>query len=69
MYSIRMGIPEMEALWKDLTDKADRNALRGADKELFKKLTKTLDHLRNNPRHPHEQNHSPRRYGRILCVR
>lgn len=67
MHSIRMGVPEMEALWKDLADKADRNLLRGADGELFKKLTKTLDHLRSNPRHPglatHEIKDLSKRYG------
>jgi hypothetical protein len=67
MYSIRMGVPEMETLWKDLTGKADRNALRGSDKELFKKLTKTLNHLRNNPRHPGLEAHDiadlTKRYG------
>ena len=67
MYSIRMGVPEMEALWKDLTDKADRNALQGEEGILFKKLRKTLDHLRNNPRHPGLETHDiedlTKRYG------
>jgi len=51
MYTIRMGVPEMEALWNDLTGKADRNQLKGEDKKLFKKLTKALDYLRHDPKH------------------
>ena len=51
MYALRMGVPEMEALWKHLTAKADSNALKGSERQLFKKLTKTLDLLRHNPRH------------------
>ena len=67
MYKIRMGVPEMEALWKDLSGKADRNELRGADKALFKKLTKTLGLLQHNPKHPGLQTHDieplSKRYG------
>lgn len=67
MYSIRMGVPEMEALWKDLAGKAKLSTLCGEDKRLFKKLTKTLDHLRNNPRHPGLETHDidalSKRYG------
>jgi len=67
MYKIRMGVPEMETLWKDLSGKADRNDLRGADKALFKKLTKTLALLSHNPKHPGLQTHDietlSKRYG------
>ena len=52
MRSIHMGVPEMEALWNDLTSKADQKQLKGEDKKLFKKLTKTLGYLQQNPRHP-----------------
>ena len=48
MHTIRMGVPEMEELWNDLTHKADRGELKGEEKRLFKKLTKTLAHLRHN---------------------
>ena len=48
MYKIRMGVPEMENLWKHLTTKADNNTLKGAEKQLFKKLTKTLGLLRRH---------------------
>lgn len=67
MYNIRMGVPEMAALWNDLAGKAKLNTLCGEDKRLFKKLTKALDHLRNNPRHPgletHEIDALSKRYG------
>lgn len=52
MYSIRMGVPEMEALWNDLTTRADQGKLSRSDKALFKKLVKVLAYLRDNPRHP-----------------
>jgi len=67
MYSIRMGVPEMDALWNDLAGKAKLNTLCGEDKRLFKNLTKALDHLRNNPRHPGLETHDidalSRRFG------
>ncbi len=67
MFTIRMGVPEMEDLWNDLTAKADNKALKGAEAQLFKKLTKTLGNLRNNPRHPGLETHDiadlSKRYG------
>ena len=67
MFTIRMGIPEMEDLWNDLTAKADNKTLKGDDKKLFKKLTKTLGHLQSNPRHPGLETHDiadlSKRYG------
>ena len=67
MFTIRMGVPEMEDLWNDLTAKADNKTLKGDDKKLFKKLTKTLGHLQNNPRHPGLETHDisdlSKRYG------
>lgn len=67
MRNVRMGVPEMEALWNDLTGKADKNQLKGEDKQLFKKLTKTLGLLRVNPRHPgletHDIDELSNRYG------
>jgi hypothetical protein len=67
MYRLRMGVPEMEALWKHLTTKADNNTLKGAEKQLFNQLTKTLGLLRHNPRHPslcsHDIDPMSKRYG------
>lgn len=50
-YKIRLGVPEMESFWQDLTRKADTGALSGNEEKLFKKLTKALNLLRNNPKH------------------
>ena len=67
MRSIRMGIPEMDALWDDLTKKADNGLLKGDDKKLFKKLVKTFALLRQNPKHPGLKSHNidelTKRYG------
>ena len=62
-----MGVPEMDALWADLTDKFENKILRGEDKSLFDKLKKAFDHLRHNPRHPGLKTHDieplSKRYG------
>ena len=67
MYKIRMGVPEMDALWKDLTRRHDEGKLTKDEKQLFKKLTKVLGYLRENPRHPslssHDIDELTRRYG------
>jgi hypothetical protein len=67
MRKIRMGVPEMEALWADLTSKADRNQLKGEEKKFFKKLTKTLALLGQSPKHPslgtHDIDELSNRYG------
>jgi len=65
--AIRMGVPEMEAHWIDLSSRADTNQLNGEEKRYFKKLVKTLSYLSANPRHPslksHEIDDLSRRYG------
>jgi ABC-type phosphate transport system substrate-binding protein len=66
-YKIRLGVPEMESLWQDMLQKADTGALDGNEQKLFKKLTKALNLLRNNPKHnslaTHEIQPLSRRYG------
>ena len=66
-FNIRMGIPEMELFWKDLTEKADNGKLNKSDQKLFKKLVKSFHFLSQNPRHPglssHEISDLSRRYG------
>ena len=67
MFNIRMGVPEMKALWDDLTRKnADNSASKG-EKLLYKKLGKALFLLSNNPRHPglcsHDIEELTKRYG------
>jgi hypothetical protein len=67
MHTIRMGVPEMAAYWESLSSRSDRNKLNRQEKASFKKLVKTLDHLRHNPRHPglgtHPIDHLTKRYG------
>jgi len=66
-YDIRMGVPDMEALWNDLSTRADQGALDRSEKIMFKKLVKALAFLRENPRHPglctHDIEELTRRYG------
>lgn len=66
-YAIRMGLPEMETLWTDLTTRDEQGTLTKSEKKLFKKLVKTLGFLRVNPRHPGLQTHDiealTKRYG------
>ena len=67
MYTIRMGVPEMEDLWTDLTGRYEQNKLSKDEKEFFKKFVKILDYLRNDPRHPSLKTHDidplSKRYG------
>lgn len=66
-FDIRMGLPEMDALWRDLDQRASSANLKGSDKTLYKKLCKTIRLLANNPRHPglcsHEIAPLSKRYG------
>lgn len=67
MFSIRLGVPEMEALWTDLTGKAKDRALGKDEEKLYKKLGKAMALLANDPKHPglhsHEIDALSRRYG------
>jgi len=62
-----MGVPEMEALWKDLSKRKDKGALTKEENEFFKKWVKAMGQLRDNPRHPglntHEIDELSKRYG------
>ncbi|MGV3531411.1 MAG: hypothetical protein ACO1QR_03515 [Chthoniobacteraceae bacterium] len=50
-FKIRMGQPEMEELWRDLSSR-ERGGKLGKDEErLFKKFVKTLSLLGSNPKH------------------
>ena len=66
-YTLRMGLPEMDALWADLTKRYDQELLTRLEAQFFKKLVKTFGLLRDNPRHPSLQTHDidplTRRYG------
>lgn len=49
-FEILMGIPEMNAYWENLCERAEADRL-GNDKKIFKKLVKVLNLLSDNPRH------------------
>ena len=51
-FKIRMGLPEMEAVWTDLAARKRSGALNKDEEKFFKKLVKALAHLEENPRHP-----------------
>src|ERR1700733_13185363 len=50
-FNIRMGLPEMEALWRDLSTRKQQGTLDKEEEKFFKKLVKTLGYLSENPRH------------------
>lgn len=66
-YSIRMGLPKMDALWQDLAARHDQGGLTIPEEQFFKKLVKVLGFLRSNPRHRGLQTHEidalTKRYG------
>lgn len=67
MFAIRLGIPEMKALWDDLCSKADSSTLSKDEEKLCKKWGKAMALLANDPQHPglhsHEIDSLTRRYG------
>lgn len=66
-FKIRLGLPEMEALWKDLSTRKLQGALDKDEERFFKKLIKALGYLEQNPRHnslaSHEIDDLTRKYG------
>jgi len=66
-FNIRMGIPEMEAFWNDLSKRKLNGHLDVNEEKFFKKLVKVLGFLQENPRHnslaSHEIDDMTRRYG------
>ncbi len=66
-FKIRMGLPEMEAFWADLTNRRQQGKLDKEEGSFFKKLLKTLGFLAENPRHnslaSHEIDDLTRKYG------
>lgn len=67
VYRIRMGVPEMEAFWNDLSARKLRGGLDKDEEKFFKKLVKALGFLGQNPRHPglasHEIHDLTRQHG------
>jgi len=56
-FRIRMGVPEMEAYWNDLSIRKLASKLDKDEEKFFKKLVKTLRFLGQNPRHPGLESH------------
>ena len=67
MYTIRMGIPEMQMLWDDLVTKIKSKTASKNDEKLYKKLGKAMMLISKNPRRPwletHEISSLSKRYG------
>lgn len=66
-FVIRMGQPEMESLWLELTTRKQHGKLDKDEEKFFKKLVKALGYLQENPRHnslaSHEIDDLTRKYG------
>jgi hypothetical protein len=66
-FAIRMGQPEMEALWQDLSTRKQAGLLGKDGERLFKKLVKVLGYLSADPRHnslaSHEISDLSRKHG------
>jgi hypothetical protein len=69
-FTIRMGVPDMEAYWDDMYRRAQEGNLDREEMRLWKKLAKTVLLLSSNPRHNSLQSHEiddlTRRYSRIV---
>ncbi len=69
-FTIRMGIPEMDAFYRDLDERAETGTLDKNEKRFFKKFLKAIKHLSTNPRHPGLQSHEieplSRKYNRKI---
>ena len=65
-YEIRMGIPEMDALWRDLQQKHREGTGSKKEERLYKKWGNALKKLSDNPMYPslnsHEIDTLSRRY-------
>lgn len=66
-FRIRMGVPEMEVWWSDLSARKVQGRLDKDEEKFFKKLVKALGFLGQNPRHPglasHEIDDLTRKHG------
>ncbi len=67
MYDIKMGIPDMEFFWEDLTKKVESEKATKSEVDLYNRIGKALVFLSNNPRHPglhsHDIEELTNRYG------
>src|SRR6266487_4995795 len=66
-FKIRMGVPEMEALWNDLSTREQSGKLDRNEDKFFKKFVKALGYLAANPGRnslaSHEIEDLTRKYG------
>lgn len=66
-FDVRMGLPDMLALWERLMTGAAAGTLNGEERELATKFAKAVNHLGANPFHPglrsHEIDDLTARYG------
>jgi len=66
-FLIRMGQPELESLWLDLSTRKQQGKLDKDEEKFFKKLVKALGYLQENPRHnslaSHEIDDLTRKHG------
>ena len=66
-FFIRLGVPEMLALWNDLREKRSSGKLSDLEAQLYKKWGTAMKHLAENPLHPglhtHEIPQLTKRYG------
>ena len=67
-YVVRKGVPEVLELWKRFLKEHKQGVIGADDRELFKKWSKAIVLLRDNPKHPglnsHEIEDLTRRFGR-----
>lgn len=65
-FKIRLGIPEIEALWQELNQKKQSGKITKDEDDLRKKWGKAMAFLSTNPKHPglntHEIEPLTRRY-------
>ena len=56
-FNIRLGIPEVLALWSSLQDKRQKGTLSKEEASLYKKWGQAMAHLSQNPQHPGLHSH------------
>jgi hypothetical protein len=69
-FKIRMGLPHMDNLWKDLNTRFDQKTLNARELRLYSKWGKALRLLSANPFYPglnsHEINSLTQKYGKKI---
>lgn len=56
-FVIRLGVPEMDEMWRDLCDRNAKAKLGKDEQKRYQKIGKTMLLLSGNPRHPGLQTH------------